>query len=206
MSRLESEDGNDVDNDADANSDEPVTTLARLAATLRSWRYAVYVGGLVVVTLGARVGPEWARTPLVVLTLTVIGLVALIVPGVFVAISFFFVRQEIAVRDVNFVDAMAGSWALTSGHRVELFGLAVVVFFAGLAAAIPGFIVGFASPAAGTALNAIARAVVLTFGVASAARAYDQLRDTAADESSDEPRYEGALSADDLPSPTDEAE
>lgn len=73
MSRLESEDGNDVDNDADANSDEPVTTLARLAATLRSWRYAVYVGGLVVVTLGARVGPEWARTPLVVLTLTVMG-------------------------------------------------------------------------------------------------------------------------------------
>jgi hypothetical protein len=155
---------------------------------------------IVVATLNGFVGG------LVVLTLTAIGLVLLVVPGVFLALSFFFVRQEIAVRDVNFVDAMAGSWALTSGHRVELFGLAVVVFFAGLAAAIPGFIVGFASPAAGTALNAIARAVVLTFGVASAARAYDQLRDTAADESSDEPRYEGALSADDLPSPTDEAE
>ena len=139
---------------------------------------------------------------IVVLTLTVIGLVALVVPGVFVALSFFFVRQEIAVRDVNFVDAMAGSWALVGGSRLELFALAVAVVIAGFLASIPGFLVGLVSPSLGTAVGVVARAFVVVFGVASAARAYDQLRradEPAADDA--EPSYEGALTADDLPPP-----
>lgn len=155
---------------------------------------------IVVATLNGFVGG------LVVFTLTAIGLVLLVVPGVFLALSFFFVRQEIAVRDVNFVDAMAGSWELTSGNRVELFGLAVVVLLVGFAASVPGFIVGFLSPAVGTTVNAIAQAIVLAFGVASAAQAYNQLRAPDAEEPPEEETYEGALTADDLPSPGDATE
>lgn len=146
---------------------------------------------------------------IVVLTLTVVGLLALVIPGVFLALSFFFVRQEIAVRDVNFVDAMAGSWELASGNRVELFVLGAALVVAGLVASIPGALLGAISAALGATVGVIARAVVIVFGVASAARAYDQLR--AGDEPTDGaepadggPDYEGPLTADDLPPPDDE--
>ncbi|MDZ7701268.1 MAG: hypothetical protein U5J98_03935 [Halobacteriales archaeon] len=149
---------------------------------------------------------------IVVLTLTAIGLLVLVVPGVFLALSFFFVRQEIAVRDVNFVDAMAGSWELTSGSRIELLGLAAVIVFVGILASIPGVAIGFASPAVGTTVGIVARAGVLVFGIASAARAYDQLRaerdgledaeeEEAPPDEPEEPNYEDALSADDLAPP-----
>jgi hypothetical protein len=140
---------------------------------------------------------------IVVLTLTVIGLVALILPGLFIALSFFFVRQEIAVRDVNFVDAMAGSWELAAGHRFGLLGLATALVLIGLVASIPGFLIGFVSPGVGSIVGILTRAVVIVFSVASVARAYDQLRgdEEEADTSDDEPTYEGALSAEDLPPP-----
>lgn len=145
---------------------------------------------------------------IVVLTLTLIGLIALVVPGVFLALSFFFVRQEIAVRDVNFVDAMAGSWELASGHRVELLGLGAVLVLVGIIASIPGVLLGLVVPTLGTAVGVIARAVVIVFGVASAARAYEQLRSEDEPDEPDEtvdgaPDYEGALTADDLPPPDD---
>lgn len=144
---------------------------------------------------------------LVVLTLTLVGLVLFVVPGVFLALSFLFVRQEIAVRDVNFVEAMSGSWELASGHRLDLFTLVVALFFASLVAAAPGFFLSPAAPAVGAAVGAVARAVFVVFSIASVTRAYAQLRgeaaggddaDAAADEADP---YEGALGPDDLPPP-----
>lgn len=145
----------------------------------------------------------------IVITLTAIGLVFLVIPGLFLALSFFFVRQEIAVRDVNFVEAMNGSWALSKGHRLQLFVLAAALVFAWLVGAIPGAIAGALAPAAGVVVGAAAQAVVAVFGIASVSRAYVQLResdedevaDDAVDEDDDEPTYEGALTADDLPPP-----
>ncbi len=140
---------------------------------------------------------------IVVLTLTVIGLVALVVPGVFLALSFFFVRQEIAVRDVNFVDAMAGSWELASGHRFQLLGLGAVLVLIGLIASIPGVLIGAVAPAVGTAVGVIARAVVIVFGVASAARAYEQLRSGDEPDEPAETADDPTLTADDLAPPDD---
>ena len=142
---------------------------------------------------------------IVVLTLTAIGLVLFVVPGVFLALSFFFVRQEIAVEDRNFVDAMAESWALASGSRRDLFVLALVVVLVGLAASVPASLVGVLDPASGTVLTAVFRGVVETFGVATAARAYVQLREgEAAAEPEPEDPYAGALGPDDLPPPGDD--
>lgn len=139
---------------------------------------------------------------IVVLTLTVVGLVALILPGIFLALSFFFVRQEIAVRDVNFVEAMAGSWELTAGNRIALLGLAMALVLIGLVASIPGFLIGFVSPGVGSVIGVLTRAVVIVFSVATVARAYDRLR-TEDDEATteEEGQYEGALRAEDLPPP-----
>ena len=142
---------------------------------------------------------------IVVLVLVLVGLLLLVVPGVFLAISFFFVRQEIAVRDVTFVEAMGGSWELTAGRRLEVFGLALALFVLGVLAALPTVLLGAASPELGTLVGALVRGAFVVFAVASVTRAYVQLREAAEAAEENEgpagPSYEGALSADDLPPP-----
>ncbi|WP_318567423.1 hypothetical protein [Salinigranum marinum] len=114
---------------------------------------------------------------IVVLILVAVGLLFLVVPGVFLAISFFFVRQEIAVEDQNFVDALSASWELTSGNRLGLFGLALVLVVIGLVVSAVAGAVGFAGIAIlTTAVTTVVGAVTTVFSVAVAARAYDQLK------------------------------
>lgn len=112
----------------------------------------------------------------VVLILVVVGLIFLVVPGVFLALSFFFVRQEIAVEDKNFIEALSASWELTSGHRLQLFGLALVVFVIGLVVTAVGSAVGFLGiPLLTTVVNVLLGAVTTVFAVSVIARAYVQL-------------------------------
>jgi hypothetical protein len=115
-----------------------------------------------------------------------IGLIGLLIGGPIVAAffvtAFFFVRQEIAIENKNFVDALTDSWRLTSGHRIGLFALAVVIWIIGLIAGIPGVALSFVATtgplaAVATTLVSVALGALTTvFGVAVAARAYDQLR------------------------------
>lgn len=113
---------------------------------------------------------------IVVAVLTGIGFVLLIIPGVFLAISFFFVRQEIAVEDENFVDAMAGSWQLAAGNRVELLVLAIVLLIISLLASVPTLATSLLGPEASIASGVVVGAITTVFNIAVAARAYDQLR------------------------------
>ena len=132
---------------------------------------------LLVATLNGFVGG------VVVLILVVVGLIFLIVPGIFLALSFFFVRQEIAVEDKNFVDALSASWELTSGNRLALFGLALIVFVIGLAVSLLGSAVGLAGiPILTTVVNVLLGAVVVVFGVSVTSRAYVQLTEARADD------------------------
>jgi len=124
----------------------------------------------------------------VVYLLTAIGLVLLIVPGVYIALSFFFVRQEIAVADKNFVDALRDSWALTAGDRWELLGLAVIVFVINLVASSPTLVLSFLDQTVATVLGIVIGSFTAVFGIAVATRAYTQLtaeRTATADEPDD---------------------
>jgi hypothetical protein len=113
---------------------------------------------------------------IIVSILTLIGLVFLIVPGVYIALGLFFVRQEIAVEDKNALDALAGSWELTSGHRLRLLALAVVIVVVGIAVSLIAGVVEFAGiPLLTTLVSVVFGAVTTVFGVAVAARAYVQL-------------------------------
>lgn len=115
---------------------------------------------------------------IVVIILVAVGLLLLVVPGVFIALSFFFVRQEIAVEDKNFIDALSSSWELTSGHRLALFGLALVLFVVGLVVTAVGGLVGFVGiPLLTTVVNILLGSATTVFTVAVAARAYVQLTD-----------------------------
>lgn len=130
---------------------------------------------------------------IVVAILVGVGLLFLVVPGVFLALSFFFMRQEIAVEDRNFVEALSASWELTSGHRLRLFLLAVALFLVGLGVSAVGVVVGLVgSPLLTSLVTTLLAALVTVYSVAVVARAYVQLR-------SDEPTQseEGAVRAGD---------
>lgn len=113
----------------------------------------------------------------VVYLLTAIGLVLLVVPGVYIALSFFFVRQEIAVADKNFIDALRDSWSLTAGNRWELLGLAVIVFVINLIASSPTIVLAFLDQTVATLLGLVIGSFTAVFGIAVATRAYAQLTD-----------------------------
>lgn len=148
---------------------------------------------------------------IVVGVLVVVGLVFLVIPGLFLYVAFFFVRAEIAVEDTNFVDAMAESWALTRGNRIEVFALGVVLFVVGLLAIAPTVGLGSVDAALASLVGTVLSAVATVFVAATVARAYVQLREfdepdatgTVEDEDEDdeEDPYAGALGPEDLDPP-----
>jgi len=103
-----------------------------------------------------------------------IGLLLLIVPGIFLAVSFAFLRQEIAVEDKNFIDAMSGSWNLAAGNRIELFGLLAFLAILGV---VVGLAIGALPPSAPVQVaSVVVLAAISAYGIAVVSRAYDQLR------------------------------
>ena len=117
-----------------------------------------------------------------------LGLIALVIGGpivaLFLAMSFLFLRQEIAVEDKNFVDAMADSWSLAKGNRLELFALVLlVVIIVAVASVVPTTVLGLINPTASAVVGLLIGGVTAVFGTAVVTRAYAQLRtERAADE------------------------
>lgn len=147
---------------------------------------------------------------IVVGALVVVGLVLLVIPGVFLYVAFFFVRAEIAVEDTNFVDAMVESWTLTRGDRIEVFALAIVLLVVSLFASAPTAGLGFVDPALASLVGAVVSGIVSVFVAATVARAYVQLRagedddeplESGADDEDEEDPYAGALGPEDLDPP-----
>jgi hypothetical protein len=69
-----------------------------------------------------------------------IGYLLLLVPGVFLTVSFQFTFFAIAVEDKGIIDSLSRSWQLASGERLLLFGMLVVI---SLLSAVPAVIVSF---------------------------------------------------------------
>jgi hypothetical protein len=108
--------------------------------------------------------------------LTYLGLVLFVVPGVFIALSFFFVRQEIALENKNFIQALQDGWVMTRGERVELFGLGAIILLISLVANSPATVLFFLSPTVALLLGTVTSAVTTVFGIAVVTRAYQQLK------------------------------
>lgn len=113
----------------------------------------------------------------VALVLTAVGTVLFVIPGIYIGISLFFVRQEIALADKNFIDALGDSWSLTEGNRWELLGLAVIVVVINLVASSPTLVLSFLSQAVSSAASVVISGATTVFGIAVATRAYVQLRE-----------------------------
>ncbi|WP_181691162.1 hypothetical protein [Natronomonas sp. LN261] len=143
---------------------------------------------------------------IVVWGLILVGSLFLLVPGVVLAVLFFFLRQEIAIHDKNFVQGMADSWRVTKGHRVEVFLVGAVLVIVSRFEEVTSAAIGVVSTPAGTVAAAVVGGLLGAFGTAAATRAYVQIGvdeggdatdDAEPDEEPKDP-YDAALSADDL--------
>lgn len=64
---------------------------------------------------------------LIVSLLVVVGFVLLIVPGLYLLVSFTFVLFAIGVEDTGPIGALRRSWHLTTGHRWRVFALILII-------------------------------------------------------------------------------
>ncbi|MDY6818464.1 MAG: hypothetical protein SVG88_07365 [Halobacteriales archaeon] len=105
-----------------------------------------------------------------------IGLVLLIVPGLFLLVSLFFWNVFVVVEDTSFIEGFRRSWELTAGNRLSLFGVGIIVALIGLFVSIvlglPGL---FLPDIVGFLLAQLGSAVVSVFTFATVAAAYNAL-------------------------------
>jgi len=106
-----------------------------------------------------------------------VGFLLLVVPGVFLTLSFLFVIFVVGVEDERAVDALRRSWALAGGNRWRLLALVAVVTVAAAVASSVASALSLVSPAAGELLSLAVSAVfgVVAYGIL--AEAYLRLAD-----------------------------
>lgn len=168
----------------------PVESLLALALLLWLARFVLRIGavrwfvgegtgGLESTLFTRRLG--WTLLNLIAGTIlygaaVAVGLLALILPGVFLAVALFFFNFEVIVEGENAIDALANSYALTAGDRIELFLLGAVFVVLGTGVALtgnPAILPGRLPPViVGSALTA----ALGVYGIATAADAYRQLQ------------------------------
>ncbi|PSP97911.1 hypothetical protein BRC84_00745 [Halobacteriales archaeon QS_1_68_44] len=104
------------------------------------------------------------------------GFLLLVVPGVYLAISFLFVVLIIGVEDERAIDAVWRSWALAGGNRWRLLALMVVVVVATVVGSSVGAL-SLVSPMADELLSLVVSAVFGVIGYGILAEAYLRLAD-----------------------------
>lgn len=142
---------------------------------------------------------------IIVWGLILLGSVVLLLPGIALAVLFYFLRQEIAINDKNFIQGMADSWRITKGNRVEVFLVGAVLVIVSRLEEATSAAVGVVSTPAGTVAAAVIGGLLTAFGAAVATRAYVQLdgaesaleSESEPDEEFEDP-YDAALGPDDL--------
>lgn len=105
-----------------------------------------------------------------------IGLVLLVVPGLFLLVSLLFFGVYVAAEDQNFIEGFQNSWALTRGNRLMLFLTGVVVVIVAIVVSwlfgLPQFALG---GTIGLLISQVGSAFALVFMLATIARTYEQL-------------------------------
>jgi hypothetical protein len=106
-----------------------------------------------------------------------VGLVAFVLPGVFLAIGFYLVRPVIAIEGGGVLPALRRSWRLAAGNRARVLLVLLTLVLLGQFATLPGAMLGSGGTAGvvGSVLGVLLGAAVTTFGAAVAARVYVRL-------------------------------
>lgn len=104
-----------------------------------------------------------------------IGFVLLIIPGLFLLVSFYFTQVYIAVEGEGPLEALSSSWGLSKGDRLPIFGLVIVLGAISFLGTIVGQVVGIASPVLGSLLSLLVSGFLTIFTAAALVDAYEQL-------------------------------
>lgn len=135
-----------------------------------------------------KIPPEYARRNIVWVGLNLvvgsivfaialaIGFVLFVIPGLFLLVSLIFWEVHVVVEDENFVDGFRNSWELTSGHRLRLFALGVVVAFVSVVvSALFGIPAPLVPDVLGFLIAQIGSALLSVFSLATIAETYNRL-------------------------------
>jgi len=155
-------------------------TAAFLVATRLLSRDLSALGSIPPSLLGYRFVRAFLSTIVVSLVLAVvipIGLVFLLVPGLFLAVSFQFAIFAVGVEDCGPVAALRRSWELATGNRWRLFGLLALITVVAVVASIPGTAVSLVDPTAGQLVSLFVNSVVAIVMYGIIADAFVQLRE-----------------------------
>lgn len=141
-------------------------------SSLPSELFTRRIGRATLSALGANVVVQIAVT---------IGFVLLVVPGIFLAVSFVFVVFAIGVEDRRAIDSLSRSWELASGNRWRLFGLLLIVAVVASVAGAIGSLGTIVDPLVGQVVSLLVISVVSVVFYGVLADAYVQLSDEGTD-------------------------
>jgi hypothetical protein len=114
-----------------------------------------------------------------------IGLLLLIIPGIYLAIRLSLAFPAIVIDDENAFDGLGTSWSVAKGNLLKLFGISLLAFVALFSTGIVAGLVGvlFESAAAVAAISAALTAIVSPIVQLSYARVYLENRPDSESES-----------------------
>ena len=104
-----------------------------------------------------------------------VGLLFLVVPGVFLFVSLVFTQVFVAVEDAGPIESMAASWRLSKGDRLSIFLLFLVLFALALGVGLVGIVPSLVSPLLGSVATTLLSSALNVFVVAVIVDAYLQL-------------------------------
>jgi hypothetical protein len=113
--------------------------------------------------------------------LATLGFALLIVPGLFVTVTFQFAVFAVALEDVGPVAALRRSWNLATGNRWRLFGLVVIIGLVSSGASVLLTALSFVLPGPTAVFQLCIYAAILVFTYSVLADAYLQVRNEAPD-------------------------
>jgi hypothetical protein len=112
--------------------------------------------------------------------LVAIGILLLVIPGIYLITALVFFLLFVALEDENFLESLSSSWELTKGRRMSVFLLLVAVLVVqivvGIIGGIGGAIAGFAVPQLGAIVNVAVGAALAVYSLAVLTDAYFQLK------------------------------
>lgn len=105
---------------------------------------------------------------ILLLIFVILGLVALIIPGIYIAIKLLFTQQEVVINRLKPMDALKRSWEMTDGRFWEIFGfllvvliISMVIYFFVLAVSLMSYLIPQAAIA--TAVSDVVLSLVSAF-------------------------------------------
>lgn len=135
-------------------------------STLPSGLFTRRIGRATLSAVGANIVVQLA---------VMIGFILLIVPGIFIAVSFVFVVFAIGIEDRRAIASLSRSWELASGNRWRLFALLLIIAVVSGVGGAFGSVFSFIGPTVGQIASLFVTAIfsVVSYGIL--ADAYIQL-------------------------------